>query len=68
MPQEQPQLGARGGVEEIPFDVADWGERVVPALYASDAERAAFAAMPPDPAFDALVVRQQELERERLGL
>jgi len=56
------------GVEEIPFDVADWGDRVVAPLWANDAEREAWAAeTQPDPEFQALVKEQQRLQKLRLG-
>ena len=55
------------GVEEIPFDVADWGGRVVPPLYANDAERREQEEKPPDPAYAKLVEQAKRLEAERLG-
>jgi hypothetical protein len=54
-------------IEEIPFDVAEWGDRVVAPLYANDSERLAAAQAKPTPEFEALLARQRELERERLA-
>lgn len=53
-------------VEEIPFDVSDWGDRVVPPLYANDAERAEAAAAEPTEEFKALLARAQQLSAARL--
>jgi hypothetical protein len=46
--------------------VADWGDRVVAPLYATDAEREAAAKAEPTPEFEALLARAQELQAQRL--
>lgn len=55
-------------VQEIPFDVAEWGDRVVAPLWATEEEFQAFMKLPPSEEFQALLAEQQILEQQRLGL
>lgn len=55
-------------VEEIPFDIAEWGDRVVQPLFANDLERRRFEREDKaSPEFRRLRRRARRLERERLA-